>query len=413
MNTDYRISERHANEGIRRELDAVVHTLQQVMTSHKAARSAFLTGSAVTGEWAAVELSDGWYIFSDLDIGVIADPRDPALEKAIRADMRGAIDRLATERHWLRAPGANVGFFTFRELAYQAAKPGTLEMINQATVLWGDRSIRDHFPPLGVEDLTWEEAIRILGNRVLELLERPGSDEIRPLDYYRLAKLYCDFATAMLIPEGGYVTGSRQRAQRLPAMLSDRPLPPKLERSRDRLIESVEFWTAFRSSPRMELLRERYGMEPVGEEGRALYGGIWCEARRLLEACLEALLPHRLLDTNGRPDPAAIARSSGWGSWRHRVREWRWLSQYDGVPTARTLARGARLAFRLSPVEITYLMAFILFGRSVDGPPPLYLDDELIAALSRWYPLPHRRWTTGEETRVGVVELWRYWLPRI
>lgn len=413
MRTDYRLTERHENAGLREELDAIVETLQAVMARHPSAVSAFLTGSAVTGEWAAVLLPDGWYIFSDLDIGVVADPRDPALERGIRADMRAAIDALAEERRWVRAPGANVGFFTLRELAYQTAKPGTLEMINQATVLWGDRSIRSHFPPMGVEDLTWEEAIRILGNRVLELLERPGRDEIRPLDYYRLAKLYCDFATALLIPEGGYVTGSRERAKRLPALLNDRPLSPKLERYRDRLIESVQFWTDFRGAPRLELLRERYGMEPAGEEGRALYGGIWCEARRLLEACLEALLPHRLLDAQGRPDPTAVARSSGWGSWRRRLREWRWLSQFEDVPRVGTLWRGTKLAYRLSPVEITYLIAFILFVRSVDGPPPLYLDDELVDALSSWYPLPHAPWSTGEEARNGVIRLWRYWLPRI
>ena len=208
-------------------------------------------------------------------------------------------------------------------------------------------------------------------------------------------------------------SGYRERSRRLPALLNDRSLSPKLHRLRGRLLESVEFWTDFRIAPDVETLRGRYATEPLGEGGRALYGGIWCEARLLLEACLEALLPHRLLDRTGRPCPEGLSRTSGWGSWRQRIREWRWLGDYEADDRLHVWRRGFGVAFRLSPVEITYLIGFILFVRTVDGPPPCYLDDDLVQSLERWYPLPHAPWTTGEEVREDLIRLWRYWLPRI
>ena len=132
-----------------------------------------------------------------------------------------------------------------------------------------------------------------------------------------------------------------------------------------RLLESVEFWTNFRIAPSVETLRARYAIEPLGESGRALYGGIWCEARLLLEACLEALLPHRLLDRTGRPCPEGLSRTSGWGSWRQRIREWRWLGGYETDDRLHIWRRGFGVAFRLSPVEITYLIETIEQGAPV------------------------------------------------
>ncbi len=398
---------------VQRELDATLELLRDVVSSVHWPRALFLTGSAVTGEWAATRGSDGWRFFSDLDLGVVADTRVPDAERVLRDTIRERVRLLSADRDWSGPPEVNIAFFTEEELRSQAPKPGTLEMINQAKVVWGDRDVRLSFPPITAEDLTWEESIRLLGNRVLELLAHPPGEHPELIDYFRLAKLFCDLPTALLVPEGAYVSGYRKRADRLPALLGDRALPPKLHRSRNALIEAVEFWTEFRFEPSVEKLQARYAAEPLGEEGRALHGGVWTEARRLLEACLEALMPHRLLDADGRPEPSALGRSSGWGSLRSRVREWRWLANYADGATLHVWKRGVGVAFRLSPVEITYLTAFILFLRSVDGPPPVYIDPDLVRSLERWYPLPHDDWTSGESVREGVVRLWRYWLPRI
>jgi hypothetical protein len=396
----------------RSELEAAFSTLKSSVAEHPC-RALFVTGSAITGEWAALEMPDGWHFLSDLDIGVVRDRREPEIEAAIRRSLAERFAELAGERGWAQPPVLNLAFFLPFELTTQSPKPGTLEMINRAMVLAGDRSIRERFPALTVEDLTWEESIRLLGNRVLELLENPPGPVPLPIDYYRLGKFFCDLSTALLIPEGGYVSSSRERAARLPALLSDRPLPPRLHRHRDRLIESVEFWTRFRTQPDLDLIKEWYGPDPLGPEGMGLLSGLWCEARPLLEACLEALLPYRLLNERGRPSPQQLSRTSGWGTWRRRVREWRWLARFSGAPAAEVWRRGARVAFRLSPVEITYLTGFILFLRSVDGPPPCYVDEELVHYLERLYPLPNGGWSTGEDVRRELVRLWRFWLPRI
>jgi len=397
---------------LREELEAALDVLREV-AGGLPARSVFVTGSAATGEWAGLRLEDGWHFLSDVDVGVVWEPRSLDAENRVREKVVAALRKRSEERDWAHPPTMNIGFFTVSELSAQAPKPGTLEMINRATVVVGDRSIREHFPPLTVDDLTWEEAVRLLGNRVLELLKYTPSDPIRPADYYRLGKMFCDLATALLIPEGGYVAGYTQRAARLPAMLNERPLSPKLRRLRGRLIESVEFWTRFRTAPDMELLEDRYGQDPLGEHAPALINGIWCEARSLMEACLEALLPHRLMDEKGRPSPECLSRTSGWGSFRQRIREWRWLARYGDQSAWEIWRRGFRVAFRLSPVEITYLIGFILYVRSVDGPPPCYLDEDLVKSLSRWYPLPNGDWSSGEEVREGLIRLWHFWLPRI
>jgi hypothetical protein len=398
---------------VKEELDAALEVMTRVVQDAPWVGSLFLTGSAVTGEWAAQHSESGWCFFSDIDVGIVCDERELGREQALRQAIVNALDAFGQSRDWQAAPQVNIAFFTRPELRTQAPKPGTLEMINQAMVLVGDRSIRDHFPPLTVEDLTWEQSVRLLGNRVLELLSHPPGEEIQLLDYFRLAKFFCDVPTALLIPEAAYVSGYRQRANRLPSLLNDRALPPKLHRRKGALIESVEFWTEFRYNPNAEVLRERHHTEPLGEEGRALHSGLWCEARLTLEACLESLLPHRLLSADGRPEPSALGRTSGWGTLRERMREWRWLASYSGEAAPQVWRRGARVAFRLSPVEITYLIGFILFLRGVDGPPPCYLDDDLVRSLERWYPLPHERWETGEDVRNGLIRLWRYWLPRI
>jgi hypothetical protein len=232
-------------------------------------------------------------------------------------------------------------------------------------------------------------------------------------DFYRVSKLYCDFATALLVPDGAYVSGYANRARQLREVYAERSLPPKLSRRLDVILDDIDYRTRFRTQPSMELLIERYPAAAEHDEVRAVLGGVWCEARRSLEACLEALLPHRLLNADGRPSPSSMSRSSGWGSLRHRVREWRWLANRDPEDAASIWRRGFGLAFRLSPVEITYLIGFVLFLRNVDGLPPCYLDDDLVDSLERWYPLPHQEWTTGEGIREDVVRLWRYWLPRI
>jgi hypothetical protein len=366
----------------------------------------------VSGEWSVWRDEVGLRFLSDVDIGVVCDSRGPDPERQLRGRVRERVVDLARDRGWSDPPDLNIGFFTREELSAQAPKPGTLEMINQALIVWGDRSVREHFPTITAEDLTWEESIRLLGNRVMEVLANPPGASIQVVDYYRISKLFCDYATALLIPEGAYVSGYRKRAERLPALLNERPLPTALARHKDTLIEAVEFWTRFREQPNVAVLAERYSAPPLGEEGRALYGGIWSEARRLLTVSLEHLLPHRLLDERGRPVPESLGRTSGWGSLRQRLREWRWLARYSHAPTT-VWRRGFSIAFRLSPVEITYLTGFMVFQRAADGPPPVYLDPDLIAAMERWYPLPHERWETGEEVRAGLLELWRYWLPRI
>lgn len=406
-------STRGPNPATATELAAISDTLRATMNGDGVFRTLFMTGSAVTGEWAADHTPEGWVFYSDLDLGVICEHRDRETENRLRARLQTRLDELGHVRQWKSPPETKVAFFSIPELAAQAPKPGTLEMVNQGRVLWGDRAIRDHFPALTVEDLTWEEAIRLLGNRVIELMENAPEDEVTANDYYRLSKLFCDFATALLVPESAYVTGYRQRASRLPALLNDRPLPPRLSILRDRLIEAVEFWTDFRVLPDVNVLRERYRTEPTGDEGRGLYNGIWCEARILLGACLEALLPYRLLDERGRPEPAALKRASGWGSLRMRVREWRWLARYSGTSSAAVWRTALRNAVRRSPVEITYLSAFLVFMRGVDGPPPYYLDEDLHAALDEVYPIPHEPFATGEEMREGLIRLWRFWLPRI
>ena len=54
-----------------------------------------MSGSAVTGEWSARSEHDGWRFFSDLDIGVVREPKSTEYEQQLSSAERRVVDREA------------------------------------------------------------------------------------------------------------------------------------------------------------------------------------------------------------------------------------------------------------------------------------------------------------------------------
>ena len=123
------------------------------------------------------------------------------------------------------------------------------------------------------------------------------------------------------------------------------------------------------------------------------------EAARLahrVAAVVFIVTPLLYLMGDSRGFLGSLRESFSWGAddlrWLRLA--WRYYTQganAEGVPPQGKYNAGQKLN------ALTQIIAFILFTRSVDGPPPCYLDEELVDNLARWYPLPHESWETGEE----------------
>jgi hypothetical protein len=107
------------------------------------------------------------------------------------------------------------------------------ELLNCGEVLYGDPGILLS-KPARAESVSEEDGWRLLANRMIELLEivpelADGNSGLSETAQYRLAKLYLDMATSVLVFKGEYVAGYKRRAEKLQCLhqrdlLSDLPL---------------------------------------------------------------------------------------------------------------------------------------------------------------------------------------------
>jgi hypothetical protein len=323
-------------------------------------RLVFLAGSAALGEaagWATEP--DGGLLLSDLDLGVVtrtavpdsirADLAEklshgsdwPAASPAVRgAAARGGADRGGTKAAWPFA----IGYYEARSLGQQAPTLGLVDFSRHGLQLWGEGELlsRVHAP---AEDRVppWE-ALRLVGNRALELLlgsppDQEGESGI--VFQHALAKAMTGLWTARLVLEGRYRIGWTARSRLLPHDASDDPVG-----------EGARAWSAFLQAPSADLV-------PEGAAGLPLY-------RRALAAFLDAL-PGRWTEDEELPEMAFTREPCGVRDrailWKRSLAQVRshcrenggdagcgyWLrSVMETTPHGRRMA-GAVLYWRLGP----------------------------------------------------------------
>jgi hypothetical protein len=177
-----------------------------------------LTGSLARDEATFAPTEAGVVLRGDAEFLLLFDDRTPlpsgdrvaALERAIEAELEehalaAAIGLSPCHAQYLRTLPPHI-------FAYELRACGQ--------VVWGDAEALSLVPAFSSSDIAREDALRILCNRLLELLwplsgqDRPGrppSSELR----YRTTKLYLDMATSFLVFAGAYVPTYRGRAESL------------------------------------------------------------------------------------------------------------------------------------------------------------------------------------------------------
>ncbi len=247
-------------------------------------RGLLLTGSAALGEAVGWEAEDPTerFVLSDLDLGLVTADRIPRMDRVrIAATARaaasgprtGSPEALArTRAPWLRAgdpiesgpltqtPAVEVtlGFYESAWWTRQVQTPGVADARARGRVLWGDDTLPGRMPGSTLSRIPLWEAIRLTGNRALELLAAPGpqSDRwLRPRAWYALAKAVAGLWTARLIFEGRYAVGWGARRELLQRRSRDRGGPPA-----DPVVRETLAWTGFLDRPGEQTLPRRSNM---------------------------------------------------------------------------------------------------------------------------------------------------------
>lgn len=311
----------------------------------------FLCGSFAAGDESVVLEADPPVLLSDVDLVVIVKSLETLHEwRGRRADLGAACEDLWRD---VRFSGkVDVGVMLVRDLEAMSAKPGVYDMRARGKVLAGNPAILDRIPAYAASDITAREAVVLVENRGVSLLDlRPGGrcrGETEPYRFlYGIARAYTDIAAAALAIAGAYVPGYAARVDRVRAMAGgggDDALP--------RLVSPVlggriERWTAFKLEPSL--------VAAAIDEGPRGLERIWEEAAVDLVAFWKKAVGGELDGATGSVECAAGALSGRMGysgSRRDRLRGWKAYLAGLGVP--RGFALGAALGGRLlseSPLD--------------------------------------------------------------
>jgi hypothetical protein len=98
-------------------------------------------------------------------------------------------------------------------------------------VIWGETAVLGAIPAFEAQDIPKEDALRILANRLIELLECAASDlhsngPVSPALRYKTTKLYLDMASSYLIFQNAFEAGYCRRAEILEQLAATQPDHP-------------------------------------------------------------------------------------------------------------------------------------------------------------------------------------------
>ena len=174
-----------------------------------------VTGSTARGESSIREKSGEIFVLGDLELVVIT-PDGSAIE--------GLKEAVAKELSSQRiACDVSIMFCSKEQLLQLPPSVFTFELRECGKVLIGDIATLSAMPRVEPSALPLEDAWRMLGNRAVELLETltsSGSGGANDQIGYRVAKLYLDVCTSLLIFAGGYEPSYAARTVKLCANLA-------------------------------------------------------------------------------------------------------------------------------------------------------------------------------------------------
>lgn len=295
-------------------LARIIPLLESNLVPH-GVRGIVLGGSASLGE--AVGWNEGGlcFVLSDLDLGIVTElPVPPAERVALQDQVRRASDP--------RGPEPTLGFYESRFLGTQDPTLGLVDLRERGKVLVGDPGLLARFTAPPVDAIPSWEALRLLGNRALELLRADfasgsgsGADRVRA--WYAAAKLGTAPWTARLVTQGRYRIG--WRARRL--LLEEAPV--------DAVTRTARLWSPFLESPSSSFQPSRemvLSSLRAGLVGFFREAGYWPDAPEAPSGIAGAYLR----------EPATLRARIR--AWRRVERGWALRSRIRGTPEGRRLA---------------------------------------------------------------------------
>ena len=185
--------------------------------------SLIVTGSAARGEATIVNAGKGWKLSSDAEFLMVVQ-RDGGGADARAADL---VKQESAKQ--LRSQGIEVSLdlAVVRSSYLQALPPHifSYELRSCGKVISGDPGVLDLIPKFAVQEISREDAWRLLCNRMIEQLAfvddlETSTVQLTPRLNYATVKLYLDMATSYLVFAGHYAPTYRERADRLSALAS-------------------------------------------------------------------------------------------------------------------------------------------------------------------------------------------------
>jgi hypothetical protein len=327
----------------RRVVDAVIGRL-----GTETIESIFVSGGAARNEIASFRTAAGIEIYSDLDVFVML--REGADLGSARRAARCAASTLAREGRGFRIfPLADVGVFTESDFLSQKSRPGTVEIRESHTVLYGNMEMLLKAIGFVSTAIDADEGLYLIENRLSEIgivrseAREHSSEAYRRYLRYVLLKSCTDAATAVLIVTGQFHPVRGERWRRFRGARARGDLDGLLPTGSAELIDS-SFDQLSRLQTVFESSREEGGALGRSEEEMLL--GVW-------ERIARRIAPR---------DPGNWAGLVDWrckaGRWAANARELSALARRASISRMRLFLGSARLA-RLSPVASLRLWGLV------------------------------------------------------
>ena len=231
------------------------------------------------------------------------------------------------------------------------------ELKHGSTIVWGNTEILDVIPNFSVTDLSKEDAWRLLCNRLLELFEcadelTSGNEIISEQLEYKVAKLYLDMATSLLVFEGSYAPSYQLRREQLQQLAGQSPKQVLLGQDLSVFGLRVSECTDKKLGVSGSSTKHNF---PFCAEAIRQARGLWRSELVILTGKTDSLSDAQLLDTWAKSQPFQqkirgwlyIARAQGW----HRsIRQWpKWLKMlWKGSPRYWIYSASCSLLFSLA-----------------------------------------------------------------
>lgn len=318
-----------------------------------AVEAVFLCGSFASGEETIVLETETPTLLSDIDLVVVVKSgNDLRTWFPRRTDLGSACEALLSEVRWVGH--VDFGVMMIDDLRHLPARPGVYDMKHRGRVLSGNAGILDSIPAYRASDITVREALLVIENRVISLLDScpacsPGRGEEPYRFLYEVTRVYTDIAVAALSIAGCYIPGYIARKDLIRT---------KIEKEKHFLLSNlvspdvlskIDRWTRFKVDPS---LREGEALSDVSSRE-----GMWTGAAQdILRFWRQGMAQcDRFLPDLSIPMPAGALAGlpRNYREWRTHIRGWRsFLSRF---PASRRILLAASLGrdlFGAGPLDI-------------------------------------------------------------